>query len=439
MASRPDIVFITCHDLGRHLGCYGVSSVRSPSLDRVAAEGVRFANSFCTSPGCSPSRAAIATGRYPHANGVLGLAHSHFGWELGPEERHVARLLGEAGYYPALFGLQHVTFHLPSLGFREVHDDRPADAVARNVAAFLKARDGQDQPLYLEINFFEPHRPFDFGGVAPDTSQGVTVPAFLPQSDAARQEFALMQGAIHKMDAAVGQVRAALEAAGRLENTLLVFTADHGIAFPMAKGTLYDPGITTALLMRWPAGGIGGGRVLEPLVSNVDLAPTLLEIAGAEVPERIQGGSLCPLLAGEPYEARECVFAEKTFHNEYDPLRCVRTATHKLIARLEVANRAEVPADIMRGPLYGEMMDVILGRADPFELYDLRADPLERRNLAGTPEVAAVEAELKRRLVRWMRETDDPLLRGPVASPFYHRTRAALEQAGDPSWQPSNR
>ena len=104
-ASKPHVFVITCHDLGQHLGCYGVGSVRSPHLDRLAATGARFAHAFCTAPQCSPSRASLATGRYPHSNGCMGLAHGQFGWELAPAERHVASLLRDAGYHTALFGL----------------------------------------------------------------------------------------------------------------------------------------------------------------------------------------------------------------------------------------------------------------------------------------------------------------------------------------------
>jgi len=425
---RPNIVFITCHDLGRHLGCYGITSVNTPELDRIAAEGARFANSFCTSPGCSPSRAAIATGRYPHCNGVLGLAHAHFGWDLSPGERHVAALLAEAGYTTALFGLQHVTYSPERLGFQEIHSERTGDGVANNVDRFLTKRLHGRQPFYLEINFFEPHRPFDFGGVAPDVERGVHVPGYLPDTDGVRAELGAMQGAIAKADACVGRVRAALEGAGVLDNTLLVFTADHGIAFPRAKGTLYDPGIETALLMRWPAAVAPGTR--SPLVSNVDLLPTLLEVAGAPVPEAVQGHSLRPLLLGDSYVSRDAIFAEKTFHNEYDPLRCIRTNEYKLIARLEASNPIEVPVDIMRGESYRDMLGAVVEpRAQEFELYDLRSDPLERVNLYARPELAGVARDLRHRLGQWMDQTSDPLLRGPIASPFYYRTIRALRGA----------
>lgn len=425
---RPNIVLITCHDLGRHLGCYGVPTVRTPFLDGLAAEGARFTNSFCTSPGCSPSRAALATGRYPHSTGVLGLAHAHFGWQLGPDEEHLAALLRDRGYHTALFGLQHVTYRPETLGFQEIFLDRPADEAVANFRSFLASRP-QDQPFYAEVNFFEPHRPFDFGGVQPDDSLGVWVPPYLPDTPECRGELAALQGAVHKADQSAAGLDAALTEAGLREDTLVVFTADHGIAMPRAKGTLYDPGIQTALLMRWPAGGIQAGTVVPDLVSNVDVVPTLLDLAGSNphLP-RIQGTSFAGLLRPGPYIPRTAVYAEKTFHNRYDPLRAVRTDRWKLIARFECSDPIEVPADIMRGPTYVQMLPQVLGGVAPFELYDLERDPLEQENLAGQPEHAEVELDLKRRLVDWMLDTSDPLLCGPVASPWNDSVVASLRE-----------
>src|SRR5919204_2146664 len=105
---HPNILFFTCHDLGRHLSCYGHTTIRTPALQALADEGVRFDNVFCTAPQCSPSRASLHTGRYPHATGVMGLAHPPFSWPLAPTERHLAQLLGEAGYSTALVGMQHL-------------------------------------------------------------------------------------------------------------------------------------------------------------------------------------------------------------------------------------------------------------------------------------------------------------------------------------------
>ena len=172
---RPNIIKIICHDIGKHLGCYGVKSVSTSTIDSLAKEGILFNNSFATSPGCSPSRAAIATGRYPHNTGVLGLAHAHFGWQLDKTIPHIAKYLSNNGYRTMLFGLQHLTYHEKSLGFDSIFPERPADDVVKNIRKKINEK-LSNKPFYAEINFFEPHRPFDFGGVKPFKSKGVFIP-----------------------------------------------------------------------------------------------------------------------------------------------------------------------------------------------------------------------------------------------------------------------
>ena len=428
VAGPPHVLLITCHDLGRHLGCYGVDSVQTPNLDALAASGVRFTRAFCTSPGCSPSRATLATGRYPHSNGVMGLAHEPFGWGLAPGERHVAALLHERGYETHLFGLQHVTVG-PSeqLGFDRVYGRGTGRDVAGQVAAFLDGN-APARPLYLEVNLEEPHRPFDQGGVAPDTARGLRVPPYLPDTPATREDVAGLQGAIREADAAVGRILAALERAGLAGATLVTFTTDHGLALPRAKGTLYDPGIETALLLRWPGIGPAAGRgsaVVDGLVSHVDFLPTLLEALGMPPPGNLQGRSYLPLLRGGG-AGRDAIYAEKTYHSYYDPMRAVRTARHKLIRNFETAFAVEVPGDVQQGGAFRSDVARYVATTHPaLELYDLETDPLEERNLAGQPATAALQRELDARLWAWMAETGDPLLAGPVASPSYRR---ALEQ-----------
>src|SRR5262249_44336447 len=149
--------------------------------------------------------------------------------------------------------------------------------------------------------------------------------------------------------------------------------------------TLYDSGIETALLARWPAGGVVGGRVCEALISNVDVLPTLLEAAGAPVPDHVQERTFLSLLQGRPGTPRAAVFAEKTYHEHYDPQRCVRTARHKLIHHFEVSNTAYTPTDIIRSPTYPTVVGELAAVRGMIELYDLEADPVEQRNLAGDP------------------------------------------------------
>lgn len=418
MSQRPNILFITSHDLGQHLGCYGQSGVRTPALDALAAGGVRFENSFCAAPQCSPSRAALHTGCYPHSTGVLGLSHLPFNWRIQPGIHLVDMLKGQ-GYVTVLAGIQHVTPDVSDLTYDMILPLKPAPELAQSVVPML--RETPAKPFYLEVGFFEPHRPYEWGGNQADDSMGVVVPAFLPETEAVRAEFALLQGMIHRLDQGAGILLEALENAGLAQNTWVIFAADHGLAMPRAKCTLYDPGLEVALLMGWPEGGIFGGKVIQPLVSHVDVVPTILEGLGSEIPSRMQGKSFWSLLQDKPYLPRSAVFAEKTFHTAYEPMRAIRTHKHKLIVNLEVSTQVDVPTDIRRSPLYGLMREVLDGHRPLVELYDLELDPLENQNLAGDPLFAGIETELRHQLLLWMEETQDPLLKGPVSSSYYQQ------------------
>lgn len=417
------LVMIDCHDLGRHLGCYGWQTVHSPNLDRLAARGVRFANSFCAAPQCSPSRAALYTGRYPHATGMLGLAHAPFSWRLNDDEIHLAAYMQRAGYETVLVGGQHVTRGDPEsirqLGFEQVYMTTDANEIARTATAFLQQ--SHERPFFLNLGFFETHRD-ETGGFrrwSPDEAQGVEVPDYLPDTAEARQEFAALQGAVKQLDNAVGAVLSALEAHNLLQDTWVIFTTDHGIAMPRAKCTMYDPGIATTLLMLSQPFGLIGGRVIEDLVSHVDLVPTLLDALDIQPPNTLHGRSYWPLLQSQPYQPREYIFAEKTYHTAYEPQRAIRSTRFKFIANLEV-DITNVAADIQHSPIYPQMIDALTQERPPLELYDLEADPLEQRNLADDAAYASVKRDLTAALHQWMQDTADPLLAGPVASPYYH-------------------
>ena len=426
---KPNVLLVICHDLGRRLGCYEVDTVQSPNIDRLAGEGIRFSRNFSTAPQCSPSRACMMTGRYPHANGMMGLTHGTFGWEMHPEERHIAQILSENGYDTVLSGVQHVTTHPEGLGFKEILNGRrgTCEDVSDRFCRWLKRRPKTTTPFYAQVGYFEPHRPFNHGGATPDDSLGVSVPPYLPDCAETRGELAAMQGVIRKMDAAFGHILSALERTGHAEDTLVIFTVDHGIPFPRAKCTLYDPGLTTALIMRWPRGGIEGGRVCNALISNVDMVPTLLEVLDVAPPDNLQGRSFASCLRGEPCTHRDEIFAEKTFHTYYDPMRCIRTERYKYIVNFHRGYRMEVPTDVQKGGTYRAMLDEISGGRPDFELYDLETDPNETENLAGKPGLEEVEADLRRRLHAWMAGTGDPLLAGPVSSPTSLRVRGQLQ------------
>jgi len=431
---RPNVLFIDCHDLGRHLGCYGRPTVVSPNLDALAADGVKFDQHFCTAPQCSPSRATLYTGRYAHSVGMLGLAHPPFDWRLNAGVRYLPEYLREVGWSTHLVGVQHVTRdddeYVLALGFDSRRSPQAAaPEIARECSKLIAEL---DEPWFINVGFVEPHRDASgrFAGHAAVTEYGVDVPDYLPDNLAARTEMAQIQGAIKDVDDAVGAILSELEATGAAADTLVVFTTDHGLALPRAKAGMFDPGIEVALMMRWPAAGIVGGVAVDELTSHVDLLPTLLEALGILPPANLQGASMWPwLTANSAPPTDRLVFAEKTFHTAYEPQRAVRSARYKLIANLE-ADIMNVPGDVLRSPITPTMIDEIVSERPPVELYDLATDPGERQNLHGAPELMAVEAELKAALVSWMRETDDPLLRGPVSSPF---KEAAFRELGLPA------
>lgn len=415
---RPHILMIISHDTGRHLGCYG-ASVATPNLDRLAAEGVRFAQSFCVAAQCSPSRGSLMTGRYPHRNGLIGLAH--LGWSLNPDEICLPEYLNRTGYETHLFGFQHEAprDQADRLGYQQIH---PAphnyiDEVVPLVEEFLRARSpGSDSPpLFLMVGVEETHREFQQPIYTPDDPNTVAVPTYLPDAPGVREDLAWFHGTVKALDAGVGRILAALERAGMSADTLVIYTTDHGIAFPRAKGMSYDPGLETALLMRWPD-RIPPGLVRRQMVTHLDFLPTLLELVGAPQPAHLDGRSYLPLLAEEGSPPREHFFVEMTWHDRYNPHRGIRTDRFKYIRNFDPdATLVYVPLDIHKGPagtaLPREYYDE---RRPEEELYDLSSDPLERHNLAGDPGYAEVVVDLRTRVQRWMEQTRDPLLKGPV-------------------------
>lgn len=417
MAQQVNLLHIICHDLGRHLRCYGRADVPSPNLDRLASEGVRFANCFTVSPPCSPARGALMTGRYAHSNGQVGL--SHRGFELPEHARTIVDYLNQAGYLTANIGLQHERKD-PTKN-RCQHDDHESnycEVVADKAVAFLEQQAKQaGPPFYLNAGFFEVHLPFDRPEYTAGDPARVSVPGWLPDNEGVRRELARFNGAIRFMDQAVGSILAGLERTGLSENTLVMFTTDHGMAFPRAKGMLYDPGIGVALMMRMPPGRGPQGLAVHDIISSIDIAPTLLEAAGVSVPETIQGRSFFGLLTAGAYEPRLSVFAEKNYHDSYDPIRCVRTGRLKYLRNFERRRRIVLASDQKRSSAAQEMWPWAQRAREPEELYDLESDPYEMTNLAGQPDTTAILADLRDQVDRWMEETGDPLLAGPVAAP----------------------
>jgi len=425
MPLQPNLLLIHCHDLGDLLGCYPGNSARTPHLNRLSEGGAVFTSYFCCAPQCSPSRGAMYTGLHPNRNGLMGL--SHIGpWEMNPELPNLASALSGAGYWTLQVGVFHVGSEPTGYGFHL--SERPADCEeVGQTAVRLLARRPEGRPFFASVGFVQPHRPFTARWPDLQDPDQVILPPYLPDCAQGREEMSRFYGEVSRVDAAVGRLVAWLDQHLLGEETLVVFTTDHGIAMPLAKGTLYDPGLKIAMLMRWP-GVISAGRRVERLLSNVDLFPTLLDATQSvdSLPVGLDGRSFWPLVVGGSCEPREQVFAEISWHDYYQPMRAIRTETHKLIRNFEPGTGLQVPSDVSRSPFAAELSDALRGWPRPeFELYDLTADPLERHNLAGAPEAAEVEGTLKERLQARLEYAQDPILRGPVEpAPGYRETLA---------------
>ncbi len=441
--SRPNIIYIVPHDLGKHLNCYGVEGVTSPGLDRFAREGVLFDNAFCSSPCCSPSRGCAMTGQYAHTNGLMGLIN--LGWSMPEKTRTIVDYLNEAGYETAHFGFQHERYHpaanryqVEGVPFYPWHDPFPRDEewienVVDRAVTYLESRVGSDRPFYLNAGSLEVHSsrwqgPTHYPEGNPenrhvvygvDPHDRVYMPRYIPDTPQLREMMGRFQGAIRYLDSHVQRLFDAVERLGYRDNTLVIFTTDHGIANMRAKSWLYDRGVEITLMMRLP-GTIPQGHVVSDLIPNIDIAPTILEAAGVEIPPAMQGRSFWSRLTGGEYAPHDAIYIEKNYHGAYDPVRAVRTPRYHYIRNLDPeARRAWLPGDVptMNESFegwYNELWPEPSLPRDEEELFDIVNDPDEFTNLADDPAHQEIRNRLALQLRRWMEETDDPLLQGPI-------------------------
>jgi N-sulfoglucosamine sulfohydrolase len=412
---RPNILYIHSHDTGRYVQPYG-HNVPTPNIQRLAEQGILFRQAFCAAPTCSPSRAALLTGQCAHSSGMIGLAHLGFG--LSDYGQHIVHTLRqEAGYTSTLVGVQHVSSDPANIGYDEVIPTNGflTEHVAPAAVAFL--RNAPKVPFFLSVGFAETHRVFRSPGPAEDPRYCLP-PHPLPDTPGTRQDMAAYKASARALDEAVGTVLQALGESGLADNTLVICTTDHGIAFPGMKCNLTDHGIGVMLIMRGP-GGFTGGQVIDALVSHVDLFPTICDLLDVEAPGWLQGCSLLPLVRGEAQQINDEIYAEVTYHAAYEPQRAVRTGRWKYIRRFQ-----DRPGPVLPNADDGPSKDVWLDhgwreRHPPVEqLYDLIFDPNESHNLADDAAMSDVLDDMRARLNRWMHDTDDPLLRGPVPAPF---------------------
>ena len=408
---KPNIIYIHSHDTGRYIQPYG-HAIPTPNLQRLAENGVLFRRAYCASPTCSPSRAALLTGQSAHNAGMTGLANRHF--ILGDFRQHIIHTLKPAGYTSALAGIQHLAgtaFHRGAveIGYDQVltADHREGHTAAVN---FINA--APPQPFFLTVGFFETHREFPTEhDINPNF---VRPPAPFPDTLAVRQDMANYIAMAQTLDEKIGQVLTALDQSGLRDNTLIIYTTDHGLAFPGMKCNLTDHGIGVALIMRGP-GPFRGGIAVDAMVSQIDIFPTLCDLLDIKRPSWLQGHSILPLLRGQADEIRDELFAEVNYHAAYEPQRAVRTDRYKYIRRYD-NRKSPVLSNIDDGLAKDDYLaHGFADRAPASEqLYDTYFDPNESVNLVGQSQYAPIMQDLRARLDSWMQATNDPLLKGPV-------------------------
>ena len=415
MSKRPNVLFLHSHNTGRFVQPYG-HAIPAPNLQRLAREGVMFRRAFSTAPTCSPSRASFLTGMYPHSCGMMGLAHR--GFHMQDYAVHITATLKRHGYLTALAGVEHTAPDPTSVGYDQVlstlDTNYPAlmDTAEPVAAACAFLAQPHDRPFFLSLGLNETHRPFppaDAHAHPAEDPRYCLVPPPFPDGPEIRADMADFKAAVREMDQAYGTVLDALDRAGLADNTLVCCFTDHGLQFPRHMCTLLDTGIGVYLVIRGP-GGFTGGLVIEELVSLMDLAPTVYDVAGITAPDFVQGVSLRPLALGGLDRVHDEIFAEGNYHAAYEPMRCVRTQRHKYIRHYDGRDRLVRPNvdDSVEKRLLLEAGWDALPR-DQEMLFDLVLDPFEMHNLAAEPALAETLADLRGRLERWMRQTGDPL------------------------------
>ena len=449
--ASPNILFVLSDDHSYpYLHCYGATEMKTPNLDRLAAEGIKFHRMFTTAPQCVPSRASIMTGRSPVACRI-----TRFSSPLPRDEITFPEILRkEGGYFVGVLGR---TYHLDGSGRGPEVSDRVFDAhhlytfterfdyvdASNQEAVPLRMKEffdhrPKEKPYFLWVNFNDPHHPWNTGKNPPDPSK-VRVPGYLPDLPGVRGDLSRYEGEIEHADGDFQTVLNIVKERAGLENTLVLFMGDNGMAFPSGKGSLHDPGLNVPLLAWWP-GVIKPGGESRALISGEDIAPTCLEAAGLRVPDRISGVSFLPVLRDGAFPAERkyifgergphggATFNERTTASSVDYSRCVRSGHYKLIYNI-TPNLTYTPVDSAGDPGWREMVKAHEGKnlatefetlyfTSPrpvYELYDLESDPNELINIYGRKELAETERELKEALQEKM-ILDFDYLPLPIAS-----------------------
>lgn len=411
---RPNILWITCEDITPALGCYGDSAAYTPTLDQLAREGVRYTNAYSVAGVCAPSRHALITGMYPTSTGgqhmrtINNLVEDipNYGVVLPPEVRCFSELLRAAGYYCTNNQKTDYQFHAPVTAWDECDFD----------AHWRKRPPGK--PFFSIINFITTHESRiwtqRWEPLFIDEAK-VPIPPYFPENPTIRRDVARKYSNIAEMDCQVSIILEQLEADGLLDSTIIFFYSDHGGMLPREKRELYDTGLRVPLLIRFPEKAMAG-KIVDELVSFVDFAPTVLSLAGVDIPDYMQGQAFIgPQKAKEP---RQYIFSGRDrMDTEYDMVRAVRDKRFKYLRNYfpdlpfiqEIEYRKQIPMmqvlyDYDHKGLFEGIQKLWWRKTKPLEeLFDTANDPWELKNLAEDPEYAEKLEEMRNALAEWQK------------------------------------
>ncbi len=418
---RPNILWLSCEDIGPLLGCYGNTLSTTPNLDQLAARGVRFTNATVTAGVCAPCRSGIITGLYQT---TLGTHHMRCRAKLPDSVKPFPIYLRNAGYYCTNNSKEDYQFHTPP----ETWDESSRKAHYKN-------RPRNEQPFFAVFNYTGCHE----SGIANTTkyrsvTRGIekhdrsavaeTLPPYYPDTPVTREDWGRYYDVVTALDRWVGQKLDELARAGLADDTIVFFWSDHGVGLPRAKRWVYDSGMVVPLIVHVPPkyrtlADVKNGSVDDRLVSLMDLGPTVLNLAGLEIPKVMQGR---PFLGPNLPPSRKYVFAARDRMDErYDIIRAVRDKRYKYIRNYEpwktyyqYMNTAEKGATMRelrtmheQGKLPPAAERYFAPSKPMEELYDLRSDPHELKNLADSPEHRDVLMRMRRAHLDWVLETRD--------------------------------
>lgn len=431
----PNLILIIADDMAwDDCGACGHPSIQTPNLDKMADEGMMFHQGFITTSSCSPSRASMITGLYPHQSDAEQLH-----WEVPDQKITFVEKLREAGYWTGQAGKWHLGDHM--VDRFDMLAEQNTDELRKSVGELPEA-DGsgshlwvpmlehrpKNKPFFLWLAASDPHRGYQEETIEnPHSIDDVILPPYVPDTEDVRKDYALYYDEVSRLDQYVGKVISKLGEQGVSENTLILFISDNGRPFPRDKTTMYDSGIKSPWIVKWPA-VIEAGTETQALVSSVDIANTFLSLAGTDLLEHSPGVDFSPVLENPDMEVRDRIYGQAHWHDHENFVRAVRDQNYKYIRNFFNDLPLTPPADALNSETFAEIRRLEhegrlneMQRAYYFEprpgeeLYDVVNDPHELNNLAEAPEYRGELIRLRGELLDFMEKHNDgiPRLRTP--------------------------